>query len=65
MKPFVVCALFAVCSSLAHAVDAEPVVDSESFDPWAWIVSLFESGDEADTQTTPRYIVKSDGVIYD
>ena len=65
MKQVVLVALLALSSSMACAVDAERVAPSESFDVWAWIVSLFESSDADDAQTAARYLVKSDGVIYD
>jgi hypothetical protein len=65
VKQVVLVALLALSSSMAYAVDAEPAAESESFDVWAWIVSLFESTDADDAQTSARYLVKSDGVIYD
>jgi hypothetical protein len=65
VKQVLLSALLALSASMAHAVDVDPAAESEAFDVWAWIVSVFEGTQADDAQTPARYVVKSDGVIYD
>lgn len=60
MKKLFLVALLGLSSSLAHATGRDALPD-DAFDFWAWAASLFAS----ETDSTTRYIVKSDGTIYD
>jgi hypothetical protein len=61
VKKIMLLAVLALGSSWAHASTVDADAEPAPFDFWAWMASLFC----ADTETNARYLIKSDGVIYD
>ena len=59
MKKVVLLAMLVFASSMMVASANAPSTESVSADFWNWLTSLFVDAGDA------RYVVKSDGVVYD
>ena len=59
MKKVVLLAMLVFASAMMEASASTPATESVSADFWNWLTSLFVDAGAA------RYVVKSDGVVYD